>query len=58
MDGYRLFSEDRQGRRGVIVMLYVKEKLECIEISYGNCVSTIKCLWVKVRGVISKGILQ
>lgn len=37
MDGYRLFSEDRQGRRVIIVMLYVKEKLECIEINYGNC---------------------
>ncbi|KAK4812899.1 hypothetical protein QYF61_027293 [Mycteria americana] len=56
MDGYRLLWKDRQGRRGGIV-LYVKENLECIEVNCGDCGSPIKCLWVKIRGVISKGDL-
>lgn len=30
MDGYRLFSKDRQDRRRGGVVLYVKENLECI----------------------------
>ena len=54
MDGYRLFRKDRQGRRGRGAALYVKENLECIEVNYGDCGSPIKCLWVKIRGVVSK----
>ena len=57
MNGYRLFCKDRQERRGGGVTLYVKENLECIEVNYGGCGSPIKCLWVKIRGVISKGVL-
>ncbi|KAM6103455.1 uncharacterized protein LJ206_014212 [Theristicus caerulescens] len=53
MDGYRLFCKDRQGRKGGGVMLYVKENLECIEVN-GNCGSPIECLWVKIRGIVSK----
>ncbi|PKU40160.1 rna-directed dna polymerase from mobile element jockey- hypothetical protein [Limosa lapponica baueri] len=34
----------------------MKENLECIEVSYGDCRSPIKCLWVKIRGVISMTI--
>ncbi|GAB0188677.1 hypothetical protein GRJ2_001333000 [Grus japonensis] len=58
MDGYRLFHKDRQGRRGGVATLYVKENLECIEVNYGNCGSPIKCLWVKIRGIVSKGDLR
>jgi len=47
------FHKERQGRRGVV--LYVKENLECIELSYSDCGSPIECLWVKIRGVVSKG---
>ncbi|KAK4828724.1 hypothetical protein QYF61_000715 [Mycteria americana] len=54
MDGYRLFCKDRQGRRGGGVALYVKENLDCIEVNYSDCGSPIKCLWVKIRGFISK----
>ena len=54
MDGYRLFCRDRQGRRGGGVALYIKENLECIKVNYGDCDCSIECLWVKVKGVISK----
>ncbi|PKU43586.1 rna-directed dna polymerase from mobile element jockey- hypothetical protein [Limosa lapponica baueri] len=54
MDGYWLFHKDRQGIRGRGVALYVKENPEDIKVNYGNCRS---CLWVKIRGVISKGDL-
>ncbi|KAK4832290.1 hypothetical protein QYF61_021689 [Mycteria americana] len=58
MDGYKLFHKDRQGRRGGGVVLYVNENLECTEVNYGYCGSPIECLWVKIRGVISKGDLR
>ena len=54
MDSYSLFHEGRQGRRGGGVALYVKENLECIEVSYGDCNCSIECLWVKGKGVLSK----
>ena len=54
MDGYKLFRKDRQGRRGGGVALYIKENLECIKVDYGACKCSIECLWVKVKGVISK----
>jgi len=57
MGGYRLFRKDRQGRRGGRAVLYIKENLECIEVNYSSCGSPIKCLWVKVRWVMSKGDL-
>ncbi|GAB0208591.1 hypothetical protein GRJ2_003324800 [Grus japonensis] len=57
MDGYRLFHKDRQGRRERGVALYFKENLECIEVNYSDCGSPIECLWVKIRGVVSKGDL-
>ena len=57
MDGYRLFHKDRQGRRGGVVVLYVKENLGCIEVNYGDCGSPVECLWVKITGVISNGDL-
>jgi len=58
MDSYRLFCKDKQGRRGGGVTLYVKENLECIEVNYSDCGrNPIEYLWVKIRGVISKGDL-
>jgi len=35
MDGYRLFRKGRPTRRGGGVALYVREKLECIELCLG-----------------------
>jgi len=49
-----LLHKDRQGRRGGWVMLYVKENPECTEFIYSDRGSRIKCLWVKIRGVVSK----
>ena len=54
MDSYRLFRKDRQGKRGGGVTLYIKENLECIKVNYGDCECSIECLWVKIRGVVSK----
>ena len=55
--GCRLIQKDRQGRKGGGVTLYVKENLEYIEVSYSDCGNPIECLWVKIRGVVSKGNL-
>ena len=52
MDDYRLFRRERQGRRGGIA-LYVREGLDCMELSSGD--ETVKCLWVRVRGKGIKG---
>lgn len=35
-------------------MLYVKENVECIQVNYSDCGSLIKCLWLKIRGIVSK----
>lgn len=55
MDGYRLSHKDKQGRRGGGVMLCVKEKLECIAVSYGDCGSPTEFLRVKNKMVVSNG---
>lgn len=36
-------------------MLCVKEKLECIKVSYGDCGSPIEFLWIKTKMVVSNG---
>jgi len=36
MDGYRLFRREGQGSKGRGVALYVREGLDCIELSNGN----------------------
>lgn len=36
MDGYQFFQKDRRERRGRGVLLYVKEKIQCMEVSYGD----------------------
>ncbi|PKU31519.1 rna-directed dna polymerase from mobile element jockey- hypothetical protein [Limosa lapponica baueri] len=56
-DGYRLYRKDSQGRKGGLVVLYVKENLECIEVNYSKCGRPIECLWVKIRGVAFRGNL-
>lgn len=46
------------GEKGMEESHSVKESLECIEI---NCISrgsSTECLWVKIRRVVSMGILQ
>ncbi|KAK4806872.1 hypothetical protein QYF61_012593 [Mycteria americana] len=58
MDGYKLFWKDRKGRRGGGVALYVKEKFESMEVSYGDHKSSTECLWIKIRGIITKGDLM
>lgn len=55
MDGYRLSHKDRQRRKEGGVMLCVKEKLECIEVSDDDCGSPIEFLWVKIKMVVSNG---
>jgi len=46
MDGYRLFRKDRSTRRSGGVALYVKEKLECIELFLGADDERVESLWV------------
>ncbi|PKU31487.1 rna-directed dna polymerase from mobile element jockey- hypothetical protein [Limosa lapponica baueri] len=58
MDVYKLFRKDRKGRRGAGTALYVKEKFECMEVSYGDHKSSIKCFWIKIGGIITKGNLM
>jgi len=36
MDGYKHFQKGRKGRRRGGVVLHVKEKFECMEVSYGG----------------------
>ncbi|GAB0184113.1 hypothetical protein GRJ2_000876600 [Grus japonensis] len=52
MDGYKLFRRDRQGRRGSVVALYVRECFECLELNDGD--NRVECLWVRIRGKANK----
>ncbi|GAB0189143.1 hypothetical protein GRJ2_001380200 [Grus japonensis] len=52
MDGYKLFRRDRHGRRGGGVALYVRECFNCIELN--DCDDKVECLWVRMRGKVSK----
>lgn len=54
MDGYRLFYKERLEES---FLLYVKENVECIEVNYSSCGSSIECFWIKIKGVISEGDL-
>lgn len=38
--------------------LCVEEKFECIDVNQGNCRSPVECLWVRTKGVVSKGALN
>ena len=51
-DGYKLFSKDRQVRRGGGVALYIKECFEVTELMTGE--KKVESLWVKIRGRADK----
>ncbi|PKU33100.1 hypothetical protein llap_16594 [Limosa lapponica baueri] len=46
IDGYKLFRRDRKRRRGREVALYVKEWIECEDMSLKNSQEEVKSLWV------------
>ena len=50
-DGYKLF------RRGESVALYIKERIECEELSLKNGHKQVESLWVTVRVRSNKGRL-
>ncbi|PKU40959.1 hypothetical protein llap_8745 [Limosa lapponica baueri] len=54
IEGYKLFRRDRRGRRGGGVALYVKEWIECEEISpkpsLGSDEEIVESLWVRIKG--------
>ena len=50
MDGYVLFRKDRPARRGGGIALYVREHLECIELSLGADEERVESLWVRIKG--------
>lgn len=52
---YKYKHKDRQGRKVRDVMLCVKEKLECVEVSHGDYGSPTEFLWVKIKMVVSNG---
>jgi len=52
MDGYKLCSRYRRGKRGSGVAIYVGDCFSCIEID--NCDDKVECLWVKMRGKANK----
>ncbi|KAK4816014.1 hypothetical protein QYF61_011004 [Mycteria americana] len=52
MDGYKLFRRDRRGRRGGGVALYVRERLDSLELNDGD--DRVECLWVRIRGKANK----
>ncbi|KAK4824521.1 hypothetical protein QYF61_016101 [Mycteria americana] len=52
MDGYKLFRRDRRGRRGGGVALYVRERLDSLELDDGD--DRVECLWVRIRGKANK----
>jgi len=52
MDGYKLLSRDRRGKRGDGLVLYVRDCFDCIELD--NCDDKVGCLWVKMRGKANK----
>ncbi|PKU26818.1 hypothetical protein llap_22878 [Limosa lapponica baueri] len=50
MDGYVLFRKDRPARPGGGVALYVREQLECIELSLEADEERVESLWVRIKG--------
>lgn len=45
-DGYKLFRWDRQGRKDVRVVLYVRECFDCLESNDGD--DRVVCLWLRI----------
>lgn len=58
MDGYNVFQKDMKRKRESGIDLHVKVKFECMEVSYGDHGSYIKCLWIKIGGIITMGDLR
>jgi len=50
MEGYMLFRNDRQGRQGGDVAIYVNDQLECMELCLGVDEEPTKSLWVRIKG--------
>jgi len=50
IDGYVLFRKDRPTRRGGGVALYVREKLDSIELCLGVDDEGVESLWVRIKG--------
>lgn len=48
MDGNKLFRRDRQGRMGGVVVLYLRECLDCLELN--GCDNRVECLRVRFQG--------
>ena len=55
IDGYRLFRKDRPTRRGGGVALYVRERLECIQLGLGANEERVESLWVRIKGQAHTG---
>ncbi|XP_062466520.1 uncharacterized protein LOC134159318 [Pezoporus occidentalis] len=55
MEGYRLFRKDRPGRWGGGVALYVRDRLESMELCLGTGEQLTESLWVRVNGNIAMG---
>jgi len=49
IDGYRLFSRDRQRKRGGGVALYIKKWIELEELSLKHSHEQVESLWVRIR---------
>lgn len=49
MDGYVLFRNNRSGKRGGGIDLYVREQLQCIEF-YPGTDERGESLWVRIKG--------
>ena len=45
MEGYRLFRKDRPGRRGGGVAIYVRDRLESMELCLGTGDQLTESLW-------------
>ncbi|XP_063280190.1 uncharacterized protein LOC134564864 isoform X3 [Prinia subflava] len=55
MKGYMLFRRDTSGRCGGEVALFVKLRLECMEVCLGVDDKQVESLWVRIKGQTSKG---
>lgn len=54
MDGSELFRGDRQGRRGGVGTLYVRERFDYLEFS--GSADKVDWSWVRIKGKASKEI--
>jgi len=52
MNGYKLFSRDKQGRRGDGVALHFRECSDCLQFNGGD--DRVQCLWIRIRRKASK----